>query len=111
MGPLESDTGLSHTSHLRTHSGEHAIQPKGRLDDQGRLKDAFFMVPKAKKFHHLFLFKANVEQFQFLCLPFGLCRSTPVIESFDDSLFDCLGSMLPSAKLGKSVYHFLHHTL
>jgi len=50
------------------------------------LKDAFFMVPKAKQFHHLLLFKANVESFQFLCLPFGLCRSTPVIKSSDDSL-------------------------
>jgi len=25
--PSDSDTGLSHTSHLRTHSGDHAIQP------------------------------------------------------------------------------------
>ena len=27
VGPSDSDTGLSHTSHLRTHSGDHAIKP------------------------------------------------------------------------------------
>ena len=42
------------------------------------LKDAFFMVPIAKQFHHLLLFKANAESFQFLCLPFGLCTAPRV---------------------------------
>ena len=28
------------------------------------LKDAFFMVPIAKQFHHLLLFEANAESFQ-----------------------------------------------
>jgi len=42
------------------------------------LKDAFFMVPIAKNFHHLLLFKANAESFQFLCLPFGLCTAPRV---------------------------------
>jgi len=42
------------------------------------LKDAFFMVPIAKQFHHLLLFKVNAETFQFLCLPFGLCTAPRV---------------------------------
>jgi len=42
------------------------------------LKDAFFMVPIAKQFYYFLLFKANVESFQFLCLPFGLCSAPRV---------------------------------
>ena len=51
---------------------------KGRLDGQGRLERCFLYLPIAKQFHHLLLFKANAESFQFLCLPYGLCTAPRV---------------------------------
>ena len=45
---------------------------------QSKLKDNFFIIPIAKQFHNLLLFKANAESFQFLCLHFRLCTAPRV---------------------------------